>query len=103
MADVRKVYTVYETTNEYGARGALVGRFTSEAFAKEAAKGRGWYGSEGAIQAMTVVRVDGEWYELTTETPVDLDVDLIARERELKASALAKLSADERRALGLKA
>lgn len=102
MAKLIDVFAVYETSDEYGRRSALVGYYTSKDGAKMAAKGRGWYGSEGAIESARALEVDGKWYALKESEPIMLDTDLQELKRRRRAQALAKLTPEDMRELGIK-
>lgn len=67
------------------------GYFTSEVDGLRASKGKGWWGSDGTSRR-TTVRV------LIFENLDEYDSELLAR---MKEGALAKLTDDERKILGL--
>lgn len=96
------VFAVWETIDERGRRGELVGYYSTRAAADTRAEGRGWYGGKGDIESVTCLWYDNQLYALRNPpAPVVLDVDLSTREQVLRTSALAKLTAAERRVLGL--
>jgi len=101
---IKKVYAAYETVDEYSRLGSRRGIFTTRDRADKEAIGIGWYGGTGTVMTKNVIIVDDVVYLLESPTPVELDVSSeeakVAREK-IKASALAKLSAEERRVLGV--
>ena len=101
---IREVYVAYSTTDEYGRRGNRSGIFTSRSKAETEAIGIGWWGGKGTVTVEHAIIVEGVAYLLSSPHPVDLDItSLEARltKEKLKDAALAKLSADERKVLGI--
>ena len=102
--EIKEVYAAYETTDEYSRLGGRRGIFTTRSRADKEAIGIGWYGGTGSVMTKNVIIVDGVVYLLESPTPVELDVSSeeakLARE-QIKKGALAKLSADERKVLGV--
>ena len=101
---IKEVYAAYETVDEYGRLGSRRGIFTTRSRADKEAIGIGWYGGAGSVMTKNVIIVDDKAYLLDSPNPVELDVSSKEAEAErerLKKSALAKLSADERKVLGV--
>lgn len=95
------VWVVHETTDEFGRIGKCLGVFRSEFFADEAAKGKGWWGGPGRVlKKKAFVTSDSEVYVLEGDAKPLRFADEEA-ERELREKALGKLSASERKLLGL--
>lgn len=101
---IREVYVAYSTTDEYGRRGSRNGIFTSRSKADTEAIGIGWWGGTGTVLIEYAITIDGETYMLSSPDPVELDITSaeakLAKEN-LKKAALAKLTSDERKALGV--
>lgn len=101
---IKEVYAAYETVDEYGRRGSRRGIFTTKSRADKEAVGIGWYGGTGSVMTKNVIIVDDIVYLLESPIPVELDISSeeakLAREK-IRASALLKLSADERKVLGV--
>lgn len=76
-----------------------IGYFTSPALAEQA-RGNNPYSDQRAIR---VLRFGDRCFHLDQQRPdsFPLDVDLSSMEEEWKASGLAKLTPEEKRALGL--
>lgn len=103
--EIKLVYCVYETLDEFSRRGGLVGIFTSLTDAEKHNKGVGWYGGNGAIVAKNVILIDDEVFLLESDRPVLLDVtskEIKRREQERKNKILQKLTKEEQEILGLK-
>lgn len=96
------VYVAYETVNEYGRIGALILVSPERARAEDAAKGRGWWGSDGLVVEKTAVVADANsvfLLEKPTRYPLDTNIpdELAAR----KTAARAKLTDEEAKLLGI--
>ena len=102
MAHIVPLWSVYETINEYGSRGKPVGYFTNEAAANGAAEKRGWYGGPGLVETGYGLVINGETFLLGLKDPITPDLDLTREHERIKAQGLAKLTPDERRALGVR-
>lgn len=99
------VFRVREVTSEYGGLGRLIGIFSTQENADAAAKGQGWWGSDGNIEPLFAIPDEahpGRFFILIQADSVQLDLNLPQIEAELKAGALAKLSPEEKAVLGLK-
>lgn len=55
--------------NEYNA-GPVIAYCLSESQAAEAAKGRGWYGSDGFVVNRAALRIDGKVWLLAERDPI---------------------------------
>lgn len=97
-----KAWEVWETTNEFGRHGAMIGLFTDEADAKRFAEGKGWFGSNGSVvggQAVTI----GDTIYLIREmiNKDDLNISLPEKAKLRREQALAKLTDEDKRILGI--
>lgn len=99
-------WAVYETIDEYGRRGSLVGVFDSEGGGKLAAKGVGWYGSEGSIDKVKLLLVGSGLGQMaimiTGPLPLPLNAKLADIQKKRRAEALAKLTPEDITLLGIK-
>lgn len=96
-------YIVWSTEDERGRRGSVVGVYTNSADAEKAKEGKGWFGSPGEVEIADGWFV-GE-YVMFPRVKVlreDLNVNLPKRTEEKRQAALAKLSDEEKKLLGLK-
>lgn len=101
--EILKVYAAYETHDERGSHGEMIGVFTSRHVADQAAEKRGWYGGKGAVVEYSALSLDdGTVLLLKSSVPVPCGVDLITRRKEEIAAAKAKLTARELELLGIK-
>ncbi len=70
-ARVAEVFVVYETIDDRGQRGRLVGAYAREGEATKAADGRGYYGGPGDIERRkALVTGAGEVWLLDARDPV---------------------------------
>lgn len=76
--------------------------YSTEAKAKLAASGRGWYGGDASVREHPAIVADGATYVLRSYHPVDIDGELAKRRSMLKDQAMKKLSPEEQQALGVK-
>lgn len=101
---ITEVYVAYSTTDEYGRRGSRNGIFTTRSRADTEAIGIGWWGGTGTVLIEYAITVDGVSYLLSSPDPVELDVssaEAKIMKEKIKKTALAKLTSDERKALGV--
>jgi hypothetical protein len=101
---ITQVYVTYSTTDEYGRRGSRNGIFTTRSKADKEAIGIGWWGGTGTVVVEHAITVDGISYLLSSPEPIELDVtsdEVKAMKEKLKRKALAKLTSEERKALGV--
>lgn len=86
-----------------GERGIcpVIAYCSTEAQAKKAAKGRAWYGGDGAVINRAALKIDGKVWLLAERDPIDLDSAQAQRDAELRAQTLAMLDDEQRRVLGL--
>ena len=97
---VMTVYAAYETTNEYGNLGCLLGICKDKFQAENIAKRQGWYGSDGRVmEAKAIVdALDNVWLLAGKGEPTMFydDVERKRKEREqLRENAIAKLTEEE--------
>ena len=75
--------------------------FTSESVAKQAAKGRGWYGGNARVSKFRVMRgADGDYYFIG-EKVKDIDKVYADYAEKTREAALKKLTDEEKRVLGI--
>jgi hypothetical protein len=84
-----------------GSTAPIVGYCRTEAQAKDLAKGKGFYGSQGHVSQHDALEVNGEIWVLAASNPVDLDNAQARRDDDLRKRTLASLSDEQRRVLGL--
>lgn len=98
------IYAVYTTTTEWGKKGELVCHTTSKRVAEFMADGAGWWGGKGMIIEQTALVIGGEIFVLDDSDPITVEdmsaLNQIATDK-MKEKALAKLSPNERKALGV--
>jgi hypothetical protein len=102
LKDLKKIYKVWSTSDEYGRNHELIGYFSTKQGADMAAAGKGWWGGNGNVEEGYATKIDGDWYELKQIVPIIIDRDLVKHQEALKKKALAKLSPEELAALNLK-
>lgn len=97
------LWTVYETADEYGSRGATVGYFDTRAKADVAARGRGrYYGTPGEVVYGFGLKIgDNEVLPLAVGHPVSLNIDTVRQKTMIREAAKAKLTPEERAILGI--
>lgn len=96
------IWLVEETINESGHTGEFIGAFLHEAPARAAAKGKGWYGGDAAVtKRRAVAGVSPSGTACVLDREYDQPVKVDPTNDIIKRQALAKLTDDERRALGL--
>jgi hypothetical protein len=105
--NVHKVWTVHRNADDHND-GPITDVCAHEALAMQVAKGGGWYGGNAPVVERWAITTDGRTYLIDQETkgePVsvaqNLDEIRMGQEEKVKRAALAKLTPDERRALGL--
>lgn len=99
-----KVVPVFKSHGDGGERGVgpVVGVSTSEYKAREIARGKGFFGSDGSVtEGFAIDDGNGHLYLLErTHAYVDGE-DCVESARKAKEAALAKLTDADKRALGL--
>jgi hypothetical protein len=102
---VTTAYAVFETVDECGRQGKLIGIFTNMGDANTSAAGKGWYGGHGAIELRRVIKnsIGNECYLLdsTVFHTVKMNVNFDEEQKLTRRRALDKLSDAEKAALGL--
>lgn len=93
-------WSVWTTRDEYGNVGRLVGYHQNKHDAILAAQGQGWYGGEGKVLEQQFIRIrhTTELFALSHPDPVLFEASVAIK----KARALAKLTDEEKKILGLK-
>lgn len=87
--------------DDNGRRAGRIGVYTSVIAAEHAAKGKGSWGGKGQVVEVLAVEIDGQWYELASDKPLDIDDAKKNADAKLKEDTLAMLSADQKRVLGI--
>lgn len=83
--------------------GPIIGYFRKHHEAVDFARGKAWYGGNGAVQSAKAVEIDGKVYILDSGgAPVDVDMCQYKADEKLKEDTLASLSEDQLRVLGVK-
>lgn len=83
-----------------GMEGKVIGTYSSEESATAAARGKGEWGGNGVVSSFPAVIINRKCYLLMTREPVDLDDEERRLKEQLRQQGLARLSPDERKALG---
>ena len=98
-----ELITIWQAHGDGGERGTgpVIAFCTTEAQARHAAKGAGWYGGNGAVQEARALRIDGAVWLLARDKPIDLDSAQAKRDADLREKTLASLDDEQRRVLGL--
>ena len=87
------VYVAYEVVNEYGKHGGLVMVSQSKEAAEAAAKGRGWWGSDGSVmEKPALVAGPNTVILLESETRYLLDVNIPEDMKARREAALASFN-----------
>ena len=76
--------------------------FTDEAAAKEAAEGAGWYGGPAHVSRFWAIKDTTGTYWLLGSQIGDINQTRADYEKQVRRDALKKLSAEEKRVLGLR-
>ena len=95
-----EIYSAHGDGGERGI-GPVIGYCSTKSRADAIAKGKAWYGGNGFVGRETAVKIDGAVYVLASSKPVDLDSEKAAQDAAIKEAAIAKLSPEELRVLGL--
>jgi hypothetical protein len=81
--------------------GPVISYHSCESDANNAAKGKGFYGCDGATSKKKVIQCDGELWLLASDKPIDLDGRKKVKDDRIRAEAISLLSAEQLRVLGL--
>jgi hypothetical protein len=98
------VVPVFKAHGDGGNRGIgpVVGVATSEYKAREIARGKGFFGSDGSVtEGFAIDDGRGKLYLLEKTFPFVDGEDRVEAARKAKAEALAKLTDEDKRILGL--
>lgn len=83
--------------------GGIVGLALTTAFAEEIAKGKGSWGGLGSITEQSAIVADaGEVFLLERREPYPVNVDLPKERERKRQAALAKLTEEDMKLLGIK-
>jgi hypothetical protein len=97
--DIKSVWVVYETLDEYERLGKIVSVCRNQADAELESIGKGWYGGAGRIHEKNAIIYD-DWVYIIETNPMQFkDVEDIRekqKEKNLK-KALSKLTEEELR------
>ena len=98
--EIRKIYAVNQgDTDRYAGQPAWF--FDSKDDAVNCSLGRGWYGGNAPVGEHMALVIDGTAYLLARAEPVALNVTP-EDEQAKKNAALAKLTEEERKLLGIR-
>ncbi|AFU88041.1 hypothetical protein CcrColossus_gp171 [Caulobacter phage CcrColossus] len=109
-AKIVRLYVTYTTTDDRGVVGGIVGYFASSGEADYAATGKGYFGGMGTVRERYAIKVGDRYYLLAEGAQdgfpaSDLNIDLIAQrgrqKAEAKSAAMAALTPEQRKDLGL--
>ena len=102
VGEVFNVWVVYEGGDErHHGRPSTTLAFTDEAAANESARGRGWYGGKAHVGSFrAIMGIHGRTW-LVTEEIRDINHVQFDYEATVREKALAKLSDEEKKALGV--
>jgi hypothetical protein len=96
---IKTIYNAFETTSENGTLGKCLGRSYDKAVAEHLAKGNGFFGSDGRVtEGSVLITADGV-YLLSRPEPIPEEE--IKDAQVIRDAALAKLTDEERKALGV--
>lgn len=82
-------------------QGPIIGIYSTEVAAEEAARGKGWYGGNGLVSKCDLLKIGDDYYMLYKKFPVDLDCNLEKKKKERKKELLDNMSAFDKMVLGL--
>ena len=107
MANLHRVWTIHRQNDDRND-GPITDVCAHETLANQVAKGSGWYGGNAPVNERWAITIDGETYLIDPQTkgqPVNVARNLgeiqMCREEVAKKEALAKLTPEERKILGL--
>lgn len=101
MIEIITIWQAHGDGGEHG-NGPVIAYCSTESQAIEAAKGKGYFGSNGHVDSAKGLRADGHVWLLAKEHPIDLDSEQANRDEELREQTLAGLSDEQKRVLGLR-
>ena len=87
--------------NDEGGRGSVIGYYSTKVFAEAAAKGKGWWGANGEIQALDALKVGNDVWLLAKMHPLDVDDVTRISDEALRKETLSNLTVEQRRVLGV--
>lgn len=99
-----ELITLWTAHGDGGERGIgpVIGYSLSESSAERMALGRGWYGGNGDVKPADGIKLpNGDIFVLKYNEPVDLDGTRAKAREAVRKAALAKLSPEEKKELGL--
>lgn len=97
-------FKIFQVRGDGGERsaGPVIGYCSSESRANEMGKGKGFYGSQGAVSETWAVRIGNDVYALVSSKPVDLDGLRTKADDILRKETIASLTPEQRRVLKIK-
>jgi hypothetical protein len=101
MVDLVTIWQAHGDSGSDMGTGPVFAHLRTEAAAKTAAKSRGWYGSDGQVSKATALVVDGQYWLLAHDKPIDIDSEQAKRDAALREKTLSSLNAEQLRVLGL--
>jgi hypothetical protein len=86
---IQEAHVAYETTDDRGSRGKLIGIFSTKELAVSAADKQGWYGGPGDVSKQSVLWLDDDTCLLLanpTIYPVNANLPKIAAQNKREAA-----------------
>lgn len=100
VAEIREVFAVHSGGSDV-SNGKPTWFFEHRVDADQCAHGRGYYAGDAHVATMMAIFVDGRVFLLLSDVPVSLNVGPTDEQARINA-ARAKLTADERKLLGIR-
>lgn len=100
--EIISVWAYYGDSGEGGGRSPLLGYCSSFNLAARAAKGKGFWGGDGAVSVCKALKIGSEIFALIDEKPIDLNGTKVAQDAKLREQTLASLTVEQKRVLGIK-
>ena len=97
--DIYVIYTGGDDLHSGSPNGNYA--YLDEAAAKQKAKGMGWWGGNAHVDKFLAIKDNDGCYWLISKEIKDINETQFNYEKEIKEQALEKLSAEERRILGI--
>ena len=99
---IMTVYCAHGDGGDEYRRGPVIGVFTDENRADRHADGKGWYGGNGGVSERKAIHLSDGTVYLIEGSPIDLNLTARQHDAEVRLKALNKLTAEEKRILGIK-
>jgi len=82
--------------------GPVIGYCSTEQRARELARKRGWYGSDGYVMTVNAVCIEGKTYVLAQPGPIEVDRRCAELDAKLREETVASLTQEQLRVLGVR-